>query len=274
MNIKEYISSGILELYVLGLLSPEENQEVNRMIEQYPELQSEVLAIEKTVKAYADNLGIKPRPGVEQDILQKVGNVEQVPAANRPSASNSETSSPTKTAGFRGLNYLLAALFAGALVSTIYFYNQVNNTNTQLEQTQQSLAELQQDCDEKDTNIQQLSDQLDLLLNPANRRINLNGTDNAPQALASVFYNTAEQKTYLDVGNLAAPPEDRFYQLWALVDGNPVDMGEFEVITDGDSLIIEVPYIVDAGAFAITLEPRDGDPAPNLDELQVIGTVG
>ncbi len=272
MNIKEYISSGILELYVLGLLSPEENQEVNRMIEQYPELHSEVLAIEKTVKAYADNIGIKPKPGVEQDILQKVDSVEQIPPANLSPVSR--TSTQTKSRGIGGLAYLLAALFAGALVSTIYLYNQVNNTKNQLEQTQQDLATLQQSCDEKDANIQQLSAQIDLLLNPANRRINLKGTDNAPQALASVFYNTEEQKTYLDVGNLAAPPEDRFYQLWALVNGNPVDMGEFEVITDGDSLIIEVPYIVDAGAFAITLEPRDGDPAPNLDELQVIGTVG
>ena len=38
MNIKEYISSGIVESYVLGLASPEERVEFERLCRQYPEL--------------------------------------------------------------------------------------------------------------------------------------------------------------------------------------------------------------------------------------------
>ena len=47
MNSREYIESGILELYVFGKLSDEEIAEVNQMANQYPEVKEEITAIEK-----------------------------------------------------------------------------------------------------------------------------------------------------------------------------------------------------------------------------------
>ena len=38
MNIQEYISSGIIESYVLGLADPEERLEFERIAVEYPEL--------------------------------------------------------------------------------------------------------------------------------------------------------------------------------------------------------------------------------------------
>ena len=49
MDVKEYIASGILELYVAGALSPEENLEVQHYALQYPEIQKEIEAIENAV---------------------------------------------------------------------------------------------------------------------------------------------------------------------------------------------------------------------------------
>ena len=37
MNSKEYIASGILELYVAGALSEKENEEVHAMMQKHPE---------------------------------------------------------------------------------------------------------------------------------------------------------------------------------------------------------------------------------------------
>ena len=51
MNIKEYISSGVVESYVLGLLTAQEKFEFEQYCEAYPELReardSFELAIEK-----------------------------------------------------------------------------------------------------------------------------------------------------------------------------------------------------------------------------------
>ena len=48
MEAKEYIESGILELYVYGLLTESENLEVAKMAKNNPEVEQEILSIENT----------------------------------------------------------------------------------------------------------------------------------------------------------------------------------------------------------------------------------
>ncbi|MBK7009652.1 MAG: hypothetical protein IPH36_14010 [Saprospiraceae bacterium] len=47
MDIKTYISSGILELYATGHLSEDEQKEVEAILQKYPEAKEELLAIQK-----------------------------------------------------------------------------------------------------------------------------------------------------------------------------------------------------------------------------------
>ena len=47
-------------------------------------------------------------------------------------------------------------------------------------------------------------------------------------------------------------------------------MGVFDLPENGETFI-EVPFIVDADAFAITMEPAGGSISPTLTDLQVIG---
>ena len=56
MNVKEYIESGILELYVAGALSDKENQEVFELGKQYEEIQQEIQSIEKTLRILSKEL--------------------------------------------------------------------------------------------------------------------------------------------------------------------------------------------------------------------------
>ncbi len=44
MNISAYIDSGILEEYALGIVSPQEKQEVECLTQVYPELKAELEA--------------------------------------------------------------------------------------------------------------------------------------------------------------------------------------------------------------------------------------
>ena len=49
MDIKAYIDSGVLELYVAGALSEKESQDVYALTQQYPELLDEVKSIEASI---------------------------------------------------------------------------------------------------------------------------------------------------------------------------------------------------------------------------------
>ncbi|PPK84607.1 hypothetical protein CLV84_3769 [Neolewinella xylanilytica] len=62
-NREELKRSGLLDQYVLGLLDHERTEEVERMIEEDPELAREVARIRKDLNAYADLKDIGPPPG-------------------------------------------------------------------------------------------------------------------------------------------------------------------------------------------------------------------
>ena len=43
MDVQEYIASGILELYIAGILSDKENLEIANYAKEYPEIKAEFL---------------------------------------------------------------------------------------------------------------------------------------------------------------------------------------------------------------------------------------
>jgi anti-sigma-K factor RskA len=62
------------------------------------------------------------------------------------------------------------------------------------------------------------------------------------------------------VNNLPQPASDKQYQLWALLNGQPIDLGMIEV--KQERLLYRMKNVQNAQAFAITLEPKGGSPAP------------
>ena len=120
---------------------------------------------------------------------------------------------------------------------------------------------------------QRLESDLSVLSSPDYQAIALVGTDVSPESAARVFWNPGAEQLYLSPGNLPEPPADRQYQLWAIVDGNPVSAGVFEVAPDAASLQALSSQITQASAFAITLEPRGGSPSPTLEAMYVQGAV-
>jgi anti-sigma-K factor RskA len=88
-------------------------------------------------------------------------------------------------------------------------------------------------------------------------------TEQAPQAQTFVFWDTTQTKdVYMLVRNLPQTPTEKQYQLWALLDGKPIDLGVFDVKAQQKPLMIRMKNVQNAEAFAITLEERGGKPAP------------
>jgi anti-sigma-K factor RskA len=56
----------------------------------------------------------------------------------------------------------------------------------------------------------------------------MKGTPNAPGALASVYWNESKNEGYLSIQDLKQLAQENQYQLWAIIEGKPVDAGVFE----------------------------------------------
>ena len=134
------------------------------------------------------------------------------------------------------------------------------------EQISESLSETEQLAQRQQVVNENLTD-------PATKNVVLEGTENSPDSKVRVFWNAANQKVFLKVDQLPEPDAASQYQLWAIVDGEPQDMGVFEIDTASTQIQPMPNAVQNAQAFAITLEKRGGSPAPNLDAMYVIGNV-
>ncbi|MBL0025558.1 MAG: hypothetical protein IPO98_11425 [Saprospiraceae bacterium] len=72
MDIKKYIESGILELFVLGQLSPEEENEVQAMQSKYIEIQREIHEISMGLEKYGKLKAIKAPPSVSKQLFENL----------------------------------------------------------------------------------------------------------------------------------------------------------------------------------------------------------
>lgn len=264
MDIQSYIESGVLENYHLGLLSEREARDVELMAQQYPQVQAELNAIEESLASYAQLHAVEPPTHLKSKVLQEIGAATPTPPTT--------ASIPTSQNNFRTLATLTGLLFLISALAAIYFYQKNGTLETEVQQVQTQLAALQKECDDTKAQLDDLQNKVRILRDQFNRSIIMNGTDNAPNSIAQVHWNEDKKYAYLDVINMPKPPTGKQYQLWALKDGQPIDMGVFDInIEPGE--FAEMLFIADADAFAISLEDEGGKPQPTLTALQVYGEV-
>ena len=86
---------------------------------------------------------------------------------------------------------------------------------------------------------------------------------NQPEGTARVLYNAPRGMLVYD-GNLAPTPTGKSYQLWLVpMNGAPISAGVFNPVNgEMNSIMARVPPGTAAKAFAVTLEPAGGMPAP------------
>ena len=72
MNTTDYISSGILEQYVAGTVTPQEKQEVECMSHIYPEIKLEVELLQRAIEALAKEEAKAPPAYLRNKILDSL----------------------------------------------------------------------------------------------------------------------------------------------------------------------------------------------------------
>jgi hypothetical protein len=76
LDVKDIISSGLLELYAAGLCSEAESIEVLSYLEKYPELVRALHEIEDIIEAYAIAQAIQPNASVKDKIFAQIDSSE------------------------------------------------------------------------------------------------------------------------------------------------------------------------------------------------------
>jgi anti-sigma-K factor RskA len=253
VEVNKFISSGILESYVMGLAQPEEIKQVQEMAVRYPEVRFEIERIESALLLLAEKQAPELNPELESKIAGKLIFREK-----------------SRSVGFR--SYAIAASVVLAIASTVsvlYLSGQLNKADRQLSEIRADKDILQGQLRAQQKRLTENENQLKVLYQPGNKLIGLKGLGISPASFAVLCWNTSSKEVYISVSSLPVPPKGKQYQLWALVDGKPVDAGVFEV----QASMQKMKVIPNAQAFAVTLEKEGGSPAPTLEAMFLMGNV-
>ena len=257
MNIQDYISSGIIESYVLGLASPEERAEFEQMCAQYPELVEARNNFELALEQHARASAARPA----QDVKDKIWSAIQHTSSKTSKIVTMEPMTRRST----GLRWIAAAsiiLLLAAGYFAFYFYNQnaeLKNSNKNLEAKINSM----------DSVLGRMADEQKLMSDPNVTVVNMVGMQKGSPSSASVYWDSTSANVYLIVKNMPKLPSDQQYQLWALIDNKPTDLGQFD--PKDNKVILKMNNTQKADAFAITIENKGNTGGPNLNQLQSMG---
>lgn len=277
MTSREYIESGTLEAYALGMLSAEEAAEVEQRASSDPEVKTALREAQQSLEKLADSYTTTPRPEWKQDILAAA----KAGAGAKASTASTEDKIPAigqKTAApqqwGKALAIAAAVLLLISLGINVLQYRNLSNLQASLDSALFRIANLEQENESFVTNYRQLQQDLQVLRDPATATFNMKSVEGRePGYLANVLWNSQTESVYLDVVSLPEAPAGKQYQLWALKDGKPIDMGVFDVVNEKVALQ-QMGRIDGADAFAVTLEPKGGSAQPTLEEMYVYGAPG
>ena len=258
-SVKEYIESGILELYVSGNLSEQEAQQVAQMCSQHPEVLAEVEKIEKAYLSLAEGLALK-QPAITkyEATKQKLFGESKVIPLNSKTKWNS---------------YLGWAASLVFLIGTVFYFNQYKTLETEIAQQKEAAKQV---LEQNESLIEETLFQKQFIATvqkDQSIKVKLNGQEVSPQSFANVFWDKNTQQVFVDVSGLPEPPRGKVYQVWSLKLNplTPTSIGLVEM-KDGQT-IFKLDNVADAQAFGITLENAGGSKVPTMEQLYTLGVI-
>lgn len=268
-EIRAYIESGILELYAAGDLNPAEKLEVEALLAKYPQLKKELDEIEASLEQYARAYSIEPSENLRQKVLAQLG------TTNTSSSGAGEVLSlpPRNDSFFRYAFAASVALLILSVAGLITLYSRLQDSKQQIAVLSSSNQKFSSRVNYMERQLSAREVALGVLRNPEFKLIKLAGTKQAPKASMMVAFNPAKKEVMIDMSSMKMPENDpdHQYQLWAMVNGKPVDLGVFDMKPEDDGMI-RMKEVQNAQAFAVTLERRGGNDLPTMDQMMVIGS--
>lgn len=264
------------------MLSEEEAYKIAQLAILFPEVQAELNRISETLESVAANNSSTPSPSVKNSLMAQLGELKKEEQKVIPFGS---PSGQVKEENLRAEPYviaksnktypswLLAASIIGFVISLgilLYFFSQNRQNQTQLVSLKQEADTLRNTVNSQQQQILAFNQTIQIEQSNDYKKINLINVPGKPQAIAHVHWNINSKEVYACDISLPQAPSNKQYQLWAIVDGKPVDAG---MLDDVKYLVQKMKVFEKAEMFAITLEKKGGSPSPTMDQMYVAGKV-
>ena len=247
MDIQQYISSGIIEMYTLGLCSPEEERELEQLRSEHPALDTAIIDYEEVLEKNMQQQAVLPGAATDKKILQTLAAIQQPAPVVSMQKKNTAWLKP-----FAAAASILLLLSAGF---NYYLYRQTQKPPVVV------------------NNIITLPvNDYTVLNNPKITPVAMYGVGYHAICRCTMFWDKQTGKMYIMIHHLPKSSSQKDYQLWAMVNGKQVSIGIVQDEIRGR--FIEMNN-VPAGAvsFIVTLEKAGGTAEPTIDETYLEGKI-
>lgn len=254
----------LLAGYVMGDLTAEEEARVNQLLENNPELLTELHRLQSTLAMLPLSLPVSSPPQqLETRILQAA-------QAQRSPARRSRT-------GIRPIRIPLWWLVVGSAAVLIAGLGIENHRlNRQLTAAQATLVQIRQIDLVKSRQESRYQEVVSLLRQPNNRFLALTGTrpELSPelQSSGSLVIVPTKDAAILVLRDVAALPKGKVYRMWAFAEGQKVACTDFKPNDKGE-VFLQLPLNQwgDTPEVGVTVEPDRVLPKP-VGEMVITGS--
>ncbi|WP_292009145.1 anti-sigma factor [Chryseobacterium sp.] len=265
MNTKEYISSGIIESFVLGLASKEEVAILECIMKNNAEVKTSVEEAQKTLEDLALLQSVAPPEDLKYTIWAKIHDTQKTetkPSSNIPEINIRETAIASDNM-WRKYAIAASVLFLISILGNLLWINERSKDKIKI-------ADLTTEKNSKNIALLKMQEKWKIVSGSHMQLIILKGVEKHPDSKAIIFWDQNTKEVYLNAEGLPQPPEGMQYQLWAISDGKPLNAGMYTPSKDTRIALSKIP---EAQAFAITLEKVGGNTTPTLENMFVIGNI-
>ena len=248
---KNYIlENGILELYLFGELSADEQIQVENILLSDNELKTKLDQLEKSFEALAFENEIVPPANVKENILLKARNSKTKTIHLQPKSLNKYWTIAASIAVFMAL-------------ATVWMYIKLDTIESELQVVKNDKNLLQKNLDQLRGQLAETTKWYDAINNPDVEQYLLKGNALAPEATIISYVNNKDKTVVINTESLPKLDEDHDYQMWADVKGEMINMG----VIIKDKSMLQMTYIENAESLNITIEPAGGNDHPTVSQL-------
>ncbi|MFH6604760.1 anti-sigma factor domain-containing protein [Maribacter algicola] len=243
-KIKVFLDSDLLEKYLLGTATKQEEFQCERYIAMYPEVRETFDELQENLEEFAKMHALKSPEGLKEKIIARI---------------RAENSGRKKFFKYAIAASFAALMFAGA---SYFFWDQNQNLQEQNTIVTNEIKDLKENMKQQ---LEDVRNQFIVLNNPQTRKLNVKGNQKAKDLKAVAYINPVKKLSYINVSKLPNLPESQVFQMWAEVNGEMVNLGVISEASDKEKLVA-LPYAENAVGY-ITIEPQGGNETPTVENI-------
>ena len=252
-EINTFLSSNLLEKYILGETSFVETKKVEYFLAEYPQVKKAYNTLQDNLEIVAMRNAVEPPKNILDSILEELDDAPVI--SLKPKKNRSRWYRYSVAAS------LVAFLFAG---TSYIFYKQNKDLSLENQKIADEVFDLRGDIDMQNQQLGDIMMQLQQLNNPDTQKYLITGNQRAKNLKTVAYINPKEKTSMIDVVSLPPLPEDQCYQIWAKVQDKMVNLG---ILDKKDMHLKPIPYTEDALGLNITIEPKGGNDDATVENM-------